>query len=57
MFQKNMKKTYNKPSMLVVNMQPRKMLTASTQNYRGDYDSNSITIGARGLDDFEDFDD
>ena len=52
-----MKKTYNKPSMLVVKMQPRKMLTASTQNYRGDYDSNSITIGARGLDDFEDFDD
>jgi hypothetical protein len=42
--------------MLVVKMQPRKMLTASTQNYMGDYDSGSVTIGARGFDDIDDFD-
>jgi hypothetical protein len=51
-----MKKTYNKPSMLVVKMQPRKMLTASeNQTYKGNYDG-SVTIGARGFDDIDDFD-
>ena len=43
-----MKKTYVNPSLMVVKIQPARFIADSTLRMRGDYNSNTVTMGARG---------
>jgi len=42
-----MKKTYMIPTLKVVKVQPAQLMTDSTMNVKGNYDSETISIGAR----------
>ena len=42
-----MKKTYMIPTLKVVKVQPAQLMTDSTMNVNGNYNSETISIGAR----------
>ncbi len=47
-----MKKTYINPQLEVIEIAAQQaMLTQSNMGLKGNYDSNTITIGGRGMDD------
>ncbi len=43
-----MKKEYKNPTLKVVNVKPATIMTTSNMENRGNYDSSTVTIGARG---------